>query len=157
METGLILQLNVAILFLVAVEPYIFNLLISGASLNNFTLTNPPPKITDFTSQLYAVDIGTIYLILGVLTYAVIHDQNLKRTEALHPALLRSFKQSMYGQLTESSLFLISALPIFWTYHIPSLPGLPIRLGFWGLSFAGSSISRIVQIALGGTRKNQGN
>jgi uncharacterized membrane protein len=145
-ETGLILELNIAMLFLVAIEPYLFNLLLSGASLSNFSFSNPPPEITDFTSQLYAIDIGSIYLILGTLTYAVIRNQGLNRTEALHPTLLRSLKQSMHAQLTESLLFLISAFPVFWTYHI--LPGVPIRLSFWGLSFIASSISRIVGIAL---------
>ena len=145
-ETGLMLELNIAMLFFVAIEPYLFNLLAAGASLSLFWLGKAQPQFSVYTVELYAIDTGSIYLILGILTYVVLREHRLKRIETLHPRIIRSFKQSMYTQLTTCSIFLISALPIFWTYHIPNLPRIPVGLVLWALSFVAAFISRIVRI-----------
>ena len=146
LETGLILELNIAMLFFVAIEPYLFNLLAAGASLNLFWLGQTQPQFSVYTVELYAIDTGSIYLILAILTYVVLREHRLKRIETLHPRIIRSFKQSMYTQLTTCCIFLISAFPIFWAYHIPNLPGVPVGLVLWALSFVASFISRIVRI-----------
>jgi uncharacterized membrane protein len=146
-ETGLILELNIAMLFFVAIEPYLFNLLAAGASLNVFWLSLTPRETVGFTPELYALDTGSIYLILGILTYVVLREHSLKKIETLHPIIIRSFKQSMYTQLTASAIFLISACPIFWTNYIPILQGIPVGVALWCLTFVASFISRIVGIA----------
>ena len=142
-ETAFVLRLNIAMLFFVAIEPYLFNLLVAGASLNIFGLSKTPLEIAGFTAELFAIDIGSIYLILGVLTYVVLN-QILHRTNVPHPTAIRSIKQHMYTQLTTASIFLISAYPVFWTNHIPS-PVLPYGLVLWVLSFVVSFISRIAR------------
>jgi hypothetical protein len=142
-ETASVLRLNIAMLFFVAIEPYLFNLLIAGASLNIFGLGKTPPEVSGFTAELFAIDIGSIYLILGVLTYLVLN-QILHRTNVPHPTVIRSIKQYVYTQLTTASMFLISAYPVFWTNHIPSTV-LPYGLALWALSFVVSFISRIAR------------
>ena len=145
-ETGLILELNIAMLFFVAIEPYLFNLLAAGASLSLFWLGKAQPQFSVYTIELYAIDTGSIYLILGILTYVVLREHRLKRIDTLHPRIIHSFKQSMYTQLTTCSIFLISAFPIFWAYPIPYLPRIPVGLALWALSFVVSFISRIVRV-----------
>jgi len=145
-ETSLVLRLNFAMLFFVAIEPYLFNLLAAGASLNVFWLSLTPRENVGFTPELYAIDTGSIYLILGILTYVVLREHSLKKIETLPPRLIRSFKQSMHTELTASAIFLISACPIFWTNYIPILQGIPVGVALWFLTFVASFISRIVGI-----------
>lgn len=98
-EKRIELDLNVMLLFLVIIEPYLFNLLINA----------PTSSDADFSSILYAFDVGMMLLILGLLYTIAIRNSKTKEIDLLKE--YRSIKNRLFGI---GSIFLISVLPIFW-------------------------------------------
>ena len=100
-ETGLTIFLNIALLLLVSIEPFLFNQLIS-------------PRIGgQYTSMLYAIDLGGLFMILTLLANSILADKN-------RPApLIRHYKLFRNNLIIGAAIFLASALPIFWTLAIP--------------------------------------
>src|SRR5207245_7681562 len=75
--------LNTILLFLVALEPYLFNIL-------PFLLSPPQTfsELYDVTSSIYALDLGPIYRILALCTHLLAYEQR----NLLAPDLLRKYK-----------------------------------------------------------------
>jgi len=76
--------LNTILLFLVALEPYLFN------TLPFFAPEQSSTGLFDVTSSVYAVDIGGIYGILALFT----HTLTTEERELVTPDLLRRYKLS---------------------------------------------------------------
>jgi uncharacterized membrane protein len=127
-QKSLITRLNMALLFLVAIEPYFFNILIT----QNISANSLGQNI----SAYYAVDVGVINLILGYFTYEL----SLEEKNLIPKELVRKYKVTRNVAISEGVLFLISALPIFWYV---SIAGLELRIVLWILSFPVISISRL--------------
>lgn len=122
-ESTSVLFLNLALLFCVALEPYLF-----------YLLWNNSPAIVNLlegTSAAYAVDVGFMFMILATLGLVVIR-QNTSGGKALSrkTKLLRS---DIIARYTVGLIFLLSTAPIFW---IPTpIASQHVRNLMWYASF----------------------
>lgn len=108
------LRLNIALLLLVSLEPYLFNLMVfgeAGQSLGVFL---------DATSTMYALCLGGIWLILGAL-----HHHAAKGDEPMKMIQMRNYR------LVDAGIFFLSAAPVFWEIDLLSIP---IRFLMWFLT-----------------------
>ena len=101
------LFLNLALLFCVALEPYLFYLLMNGATQN----------LLYYTSIGYALDVGIMYVILATLASLVLKQERagmIGQRPKLHPIVLKRFRHMMIAECAAGALFLVSATPVFW-------------------------------------------
>ena len=112
------LFLNLTLLFCVALEPYLFYLLMNGAT----------QSLLSFTSVGYALDVGVMFAILAVLASFVLREGRRSRR---NPMILHNFKHMMISESAVAVLFFVSAAPVFW---IPTQIG-HLRFVFWYASF----------------------
>lgn len=119
-ETRWVVRLNLGLLFLVAIEPFLFNLLaIPNEGLSD-TLRIP-------VSQFYALDVGGMNLILAYFTHVLtMEDRGLIPKE-----LTRRYKTIRNTLLLSSSIFFVSIVPVFWTVFVG---GIPLRIVLWFLT-----------------------
>jgi uncharacterized membrane protein len=122
--------LNTLILFLVALEPYLFNIL-------PFFFTPPQysSPLYDVTSSVHALDIGAIYGILALFTNIL----GTEERKLVSPDLLRKYRLSRNLEIVVASIFLISSIPQLFT--------LSLRYAIWASTFfvyrGGSIVKRI--------------
>jgi uncharacterized membrane protein len=126
MEDGTIVALNIGLLFLVSVEPYLFYLNITFDLLAHEQLLNT-------ASMIYALDMTGLMVILALFT------QQLAREErGLVPREATTrYKRFRDVLLISAALFAVTILPPFWTTR---LMGQPIRFYFWFIPLVISSI-----------------
>jgi hypothetical protein len=118
------LFLNLVLLFCVALEPYLFYMLMNGVAQN----------LLSFTSVGYALDVGFMFAILATLASFVPKQEKVDeqgQRPKLHPDVLQRFKHMMISEYAVGALFLISAAPIFW---VPTPIG-HLRFVLWYSSF----------------------
>jgi uncharacterized membrane protein len=122
-ETGPVVAINIILLFLVSIEPYLYNLMIGSSNA-------PPPGqlYLGTTTSLFAADMGSMQLILAYFSHQLAsEDKKLVPKE-----LLRNYRLQSYTSVFTAALFLISILPIFWSITIF---GIQARFYLWA-SFA---------------------
>lgn len=107
-----IVLLNIMLMFFVAVEPYLLNILNSDITL------------FQFTSILYAVDMTFLMGISALLAHILVTENE----ETLSPAQMRKYRFSRDSQTVFAGLFLLSALPQFFTWTVM---GTPVRIWLW--------------------------
>ncbi|TMI13178.1 DUF1211 domain-containing protein [Candidatus Bathyarchaeota archaeon] len=134
-ETGRTRSLNTIMLFLVAIEPYLFNQLSFGL---NAVASSPLPQ--DVASATYGLDLGAIWIILAAFTHVLtIEEKNLA------PDLFRKYRLLRNLEIIVAAIFFVSILPQFWTIMIGSTS---LRYVLWGLTFfvrrTGNVYSRLV-------------
>jgi len=106
-ETSSLVILNMLLLFLVAIEPYLLNVSTSATENAVQTIRNP-------VSQLYAIDFGSIYIILAYFLHQLINqERKLGKGVSLH-----RYTDNLAFSLVIASVFFISALPFFETSGI---------------------------------------
>jgi uncharacterized membrane protein len=109
---------NVVLLFCVAIEPFLYNLLqssVTGVETSSFLAT---------ASTLFAFDIGGMTLMLGLFCNEIAtKDRKLVPTD-----LIGSFRTERNRWLLSAALFSVSAIPIFWSIQIY---GTQIRFWIW--------------------------
>jgi uncharacterized membrane protein len=120
-ETQFEINLNIIMLFLVVIEPYLFNLL-------HATTTAMLP----FTSTLFALDIAGMMFVLGSLYSIAIKDY-----KAGDNRVIRYYNYRRNGLLLTGVVFLASLLPIFWN---TSLFGYKLRFVIWALALLGLAV-----------------
>ena len=114
-ETAGTVYLNVLMLFFVAIEPYLFNLLFS-ASISN--------SAANLTSTYYAIDLGGIFFCLAYLTQSLTDEG-----KGLVPLQkIKYFRAARNMEVASALVFLVSTLPILWT---AAVFGLPLRICLW--------------------------
>jgi uncharacterized membrane protein len=88
-DTSYTRNLNLLLLFLVSIEPYLFYLLFG-------TLVRHPTIVLslDFTTAIYALDLTGLFGVLGILTYLLAQEE---RTQHV-PELVRNFQLSTEAQ-----------------------------------------------------------
>jgi hypothetical protein len=126
-ESGRLLALNVLLLFLVAIEPFLFNqLFVNEAAL------------VESVSVMYAINLGGLYLILAFFAHAIYSNKTNPQN------LIQSFKLKRNTFLISCVFFFGSIFPIFWnvSIHITGDIGVPLRLVFWLIPIALPSIRR---------------
>jgi uncharacterized membrane protein len=126
-ESGRLLALNVFLLFLVTIEPFLFNQLF----VNNAALV-------ESVSVMYAINLGGLYLILAFFAHAIYSNKTNPQN------IVRSFKLKRNAFLISCVFFFGSIFPIFWNVSIPISgdTGIPLRLVFWLIPIALPSIRR---------------
>jgi len=118
-ETTLMIRLNMLLLFLVVVEPYLFNLLVIQG-----TATSPVgPEV----SAIYGLDLGGMNFVLAYFT----HILTCEEKKLIPRELIRKYAFRRDMLLIVGLIFAVSAIPIFWTI---SLYGVPLRILLWFLT-----------------------
>ena len=114
-ETSGLIRLNMLLLFLVAVEPFLFDVLFAkGLSTD----------VGAAASVYYGLDIGAMNLVLAYFTHILASEE-----KALIPKeLIRKYKVIRDLLFLGGAIFLVSALPIFLAI---SVAGEPLRVIFW--------------------------
>ena len=108
-ETTRTRALNTIMLFLVAIEPYLFNQLSFGLN----TVASSTLSQND-ASAVYALDIGLIWAILACFTHILsIEERNL-----LAPDLFKKYRTLRNLEIMVAAVFFVSILPPFWTIAI---------------------------------------
>ncbi len=131
-ETGKIVGANVLLLFLVSIEPYLYNLIgISVASL-------PGRLDSGITTALYAADMGSIFLIIAYFT----HQLTVEEKKLVPSKLLASYRLQRNATAATATIFLVSALPIFWTL---ALFGFQLRFILWMCTFVAWGARRVLE------------
>jgi hypothetical protein len=130
-EDSFTVVLNIVLLFLVSVEPYLFYLNITYDLLSHELLLNS-------ASTFYALDMSGLMLILALFTYQLAREERgLVPKESM-----TRFKQVRNVLFISAALFAITILPPFWTFKLLNLP---IRFFFWLIPLILSSVARISQ------------
>jgi uncharacterized membrane protein len=99
-ETSRTRSLNIALLFLVALEPYLFNLV---AQSNSFS--------GDVVSAAFAADLGTIFAILASFNNILASEKRA----LVGPDKIANYRFLRNLELLAAALFWISVLPQFYT------------------------------------------
>ena len=131
METERMLGANLLMLFLVSIEPYLYNLITDSYGL-------APTLGTSTSTSLYAVDMAAIFIVTAYFLYELTKEER----KLLPRGLLRGYRLMAYGSLSAAALFLISILPIFWSF---SILGLQARFIIWMGTFAVMVVRRGVE------------
>lgn len=97
---------NLLLLFVVAIEPYLFYVLQSVQTAG----------LADAASAAYGLDVGGMFLLQAALAYMVVREarEGLYGQKPLHPRVLARFKRGMRMEVVIGTIFVASALPIFW-------------------------------------------
>jgi uncharacterized membrane protein len=120
-ETRTVTFLNVGLLLLVALVPYLLN----GVEVANSKLT--PVEISmvqDYSSALFAMDLGGILIILATFAHVI----SLEERKLVAPELVTLFRNGRNRMAILAALTLMSVAPEFWEW---TLLGVPIRLYLW--------------------------
>jgi len=114
-------MLNIALLFCVAIEPYLFYVLYQPISLS----------FLDFASSLYAIDGAAMMFILAGLGYIVMGVEK-RRKGSVQGFSPDRFRQIAYAEVGSGAIFLFSSLPFTW---IQDGLGSFLRFDLWYLVF----------------------
>jgi uncharacterized membrane protein len=130
-DTSYTRNLNLLLLFLVSIGPYLFYLLFG-------TLGRHPTIVlsSDFTTAIYALDLTGLFGVLGIMTYPLSQEEKTQHV----PELVRNFQFSAEAQVIAAALFLVSADGYFWRV---APVGLPLRYWLWGVALVIASIERV--------------
>lgn len=127
-ETRRLLILNVVLLFAVAIEPYLLNVLA-------FTKIG---GVAESASVLYAFDIAAMNVILGGFMHVLAQEER----GLISPTAARRMRFTRNVVFGFGALFALTALPIFWEWSW--FPNVPSRIVLWTLTLPTGWILRIV-------------
>ncbi len=118
-ETSVTHALNIILMFLVSLEPYLFNLVSQyGHVVDN--------SLVDSSSMLFAIDMGGLMVIMAFF----MHQLTMEERKLIPPRLMSSYKRSRNTLFLSSVFFFITILPLFWTIKIEQTP---LRFYFWAI------------------------
>jgi len=121
-ETGRMTSMNMLLLFLVSVEPYLFNL-ITGSAFGSGQIDSGT------ATSAYALDMGSIFLLLSYFT----HELTVEDKKLVPKELLRKFRLMRNATIATAALFYVSTIPLFWTVAVY---GVQLRVILWMCTFA---------------------
>ena len=125
LQTERMIGANMLLLFLVSVEPYLFNLIGSG-SIDLGTIT-----------AVYAVDLGSMNLILAYFTHVL----TIEEKSLIPNSLVRTYRLQRNSTLITAAIFLVSALPQLYIMVF----GFPLRFELWIATLGMYSVRRKIQ------------
>jgi len=130
-ETSITLFLNVIMLFLVIIEPYLFYLVSQFGRAGEY-------RLIEYASTLYALDMGGLNAILAFFNYELsVEERNLVPQE-----MLPRHRRVRNVLFVSAGLFFLTALPQFWSWRVDNVP---LRLYFWVSPLAIGWISRALK------------
>lgn len=112
-ETRSFTFLNIALLLLVSLVPFLLN----SAELG-------PPEIRDYASTVFALDLTGMLVILG--TFA--HVLGLEEKRLVAPEAARLFRNGRNRMFVLAGFMALSIAPVFWEWTVL---GVPVRLYMW--------------------------
>ena len=148
-ETRGTILLNGILLFTVALEPFIFNI------LRSFNTINPPnPALFEAASSFFGLDVGAMMLIMAVFTLALADQEN----RLVPRSMLRQLQEEAVTWGVAGGLFLISAVPLFGKINVGGVvvSGLSLRYLLWLLAIVFSWIRSGIRESIGPSRGPQG-
>jgi transmembrane protein TMEM174 (potassium channel) len=117
LETATAIALNIALLFLVSVEPYLLSLVNTAGAISMF----------DYASIAYAIDLAGLVAILGFFT----HMLTIEEKKLVPARMVGRQRMNRNALFFMAFLFLISTLPQFLAW---GFDGTPLRVIFWYVS-----------------------
>jgi uncharacterized membrane protein len=134
-ETKSITVINVALLLLVALVPYLLN----STEIANPSLTpDQAVAIKDFSSSLFAIDLAGILVILAAFAHVI----SLEEKKLVAPQLVKLFRNGRNRMSILAVVMLVSVAPQFWQWTIF---GVPSRLYVWYLPLISYWVGRVVR------------
>jgi len=128
LETRATIFLNILMLFLVVIEPYLFYLVTLFGHVYEYLLV-------DYASVIYSLDMGGLMAILAFFN----HELSVEEKRLIPQELLPRHKRARNVLFVSAGLFFLTALPQFWSWQID---GVPLRFYLWFSPLAVSWISR---------------
>ncbi len=119
METSTTIFLNIILLFLVSIEPYLLGLMTFGDNPTQSELAT-----LDYASVLYAFDLAGLNSIMAFFA----HILTIEEKKLISPQLIGECRLLRNSLFFTAALFLLSALPQLWTW---TFLGTPVRFYFW--------------------------
>jgi len=116
-ENRTTILLNVALLFLVSIEPYAFNLV---SLVGHFHVT----ELDNYASTLYSLDMAGLMMILAFFA----HELTIEERGIVSPERAANYKWVRTILFVSTAVYFVTILPLFWT---ATLQELPLRFYFW--------------------------
>jgi uncharacterized membrane protein len=141
-ETRGTILLNGVLLFTVALEPFIFNILRSINSVNP-----PSTPLYEAASSFFGLDVGAMMLIMAVFTLTLADEEN----RLVPRSMLRQLREEAVTWGVAAGLFLISAIPVFGRTNVGGVvvSGLSLRFLLWILALVFSWLRSGIRETLG--------
>lgn len=102
-ETGGAYLLNIALLFCVAIEPYLF-----------YVLQQSQLSLLGFASSVLALDIGGMMFVLAGLIRLLLGEERKRKVHNLEPNRLERLRRVMISEAATGLIFVASSIPVFW-------------------------------------------
>jgi uncharacterized membrane protein len=131
-ESSTEVSLNIILLLLVAIEPYLFYLLNTSSS-----------QLQNITSILFALDISALLFVLFLFYRIGIHSNKASDKE-----IKTYYKPTSIALLIGASLYLFSAIPIFGGIDI--FAGLSLRSVIWVIALLQGGVLRKISRSMSG-------
>ncbi|HYB76418.1 MAG TPA: hypothetical protein VEC08_05630 [Nitrososphaerales archaeon] len=132
-ESNAVTFLNIALLLLVALVPYLLN----GVELVNSSLTSAQASsIRNYSSSLFALDLAGVLVILATFAHVI----SMEEKRLVEPQVASLFRNGRNRMAVLAAVMGITVLPIFWQV---TLLGTPIRLYAWYLPLLSYWVGRI--------------
>jgi uncharacterized membrane protein len=122
-ETKSITFLNVWLLLLVALVPYLLN---SVEVVNPNLTPSQASVLRDFSSSLFTIDLTGILLILVAFAHVI----SMEEKKLVEPALAATFRSGRNRLAVFTVVMAVSIAPPFWQL---ALYGIPVRIYLWYL------------------------
>ena len=133
-DTRAVTFLNVALLLLVAIVPYLLN----SVELSNPSLSPAEASaIGAYASTLFTLDLTGLMVILAAFAHVI----SLEEKNLVAPELARLFRNGRNRMMILSVATAISIAPQFWEW---TLFGVPVRLYIWYVPFISYWVGRII-------------
>jgi hypothetical protein len=117
-ETAGLVDLNIVLLFLVSIEPFLFNQILGSSTL----------AFAENVSVLYALDLAGLFLIMTFFTHSLVDEDK----KLVPQNLLQTYRRRRNLELLTSAIFLVSIIPTFWSLGISiGNSFIPLRVILW--------------------------
>jgi uncharacterized membrane protein len=143
LETRTTTYLNVVLLLLVALVPYLLN----SVELVNASLSPAQASsLRDYSSTLFALDLTGILLILALFAHII----SMEEKRLVAPEIAGNFRTGRNMVLVAALLMFMSIAPEFWQWTLFSEP---LRLYIWYLPLLLYWVGRLVRPPSAETRR----
>lgn len=134
-ETNAVTFLNISLLLLVALVPYLLN----GVELVSPSLSRvQASSVQDYSSSLFALDLTGILLILAAFAHVI----STEEKKLVAPQLATLFRNGRNRMLVLALVMGVTVLPVFWQV---TWFGIPVRLYAWYLPLISYWVGRVVR------------
>jgi hypothetical protein len=135
LESRTTTYLNVALLLLVALVPYLLN---SVELVNGALSPAQASALRDYSSTLFALDLTGVLAILALFGHVI----SMEEKKLVAPEIAVDFRSGRNRIIIAAVLMLVSIAPEFWQW---TLFGSPLRLYIWYLPLALYWVGRAVR------------